>query len=176
MERRGGGAVLAGGEHEEKLARFQRDVGEGPFCGQGGVIGEGPAGEPGLACAAVVELDPVAGLAIVVGKGAAGGLELVDDHVGGLGGQGVFAGGDLFPVPHAVVVGISDYQDPGIPDLRFADKDAEAFANFLRSKAGGSVHSDNLQLLTNAHATAGRIAEALDAIIEKAKKDDLVII
>ncbi len=79
-------------------------------------------------------------------------------------------------VTYAVVVGISDYQDPGIPDLRFADKDAEAFANFLRSKAGGSVHSDNLQLLTNAHATAGRIAEALDAIIEKAKKDDLVII
>ncbi|MGB5032529.1 MAG: caspase family protein [Saprospiraceae bacterium] len=77
---------------------------------------------------------------------------------------------------YAVVVGISDYQDPGIPDLRFADKDAEAFANFLRSKAGGSVHSDNLQLLTNTQATAGRIAEALDAIIEKAKKDDLVII
>ena len=34
---------------------------------------------------------------------------------------------------YAVVVGISDYQDPGIPDLRFADKDAEAFANYLRS-------------------------------------------
>ena len=33
----------------------------------------------------------------------------------------------------AVVVGISDYQDVGIPDLRFADRDAQAFANFLRS-------------------------------------------
>lgn len=29
---------------------------------------------------------------------------------------------------YAVVVGISDYQDPAIPDLRFADKDAEALA------------------------------------------------
>ena len=38
-------------------------------------------------------------------------------------------------VTYAVVVGISDYQDPGIPDLRFADKDAEAFAAFLSSKA-----------------------------------------
>jgi len=28
---------------------------------------------------------------------------------------------------YAVVVGISDYQDKDIPDLRFADKDAEAF-------------------------------------------------
>ncbi|MBK6996737.1 MAG: hypothetical protein IPH31_18090 [Lewinellaceae bacterium] len=33
----------------------------------------------------------------------------------------------------AVVIGISDYQDPQIPDLRFADADANAFANFLRS-------------------------------------------
>ncbi|HRG69975.1 MAG TPA: hypothetical protein PLS73_14085, partial [Saprospiraceae bacterium] len=40
---------------------------------------------------------------------------------------------------YAVVVGISDYQDPGIPDLRFADKDAEAFANYLRSDAGGKL-------------------------------------
>ncbi|MFZ1255715.1 MAG: hypothetical protein WAR77_05145, partial [Saprospiraceae bacterium] len=40
---------------------------------------------------------------------------------------------------YAVVVGISDYQDPGIPDLRFADRDAEAFANYLRSDAGGKL-------------------------------------
>ena len=33
---------------------------------------------------------------------------------------------------YAVVVGISDYQDEGIPDLRFADKDALAFANSLQ--------------------------------------------
>ncbi len=77
---------------------------------------------------------------------------------------------------YAVVVGISDYQDAGIPDLRYADKDAEAFANFLRSPAGGSLNSDQLQVLTNSQATAGRIAEALDALIEKAKKDDQVII
>jgi len=77
---------------------------------------------------------------------------------------------------YAVVVGISDYQDKDIPDLRFADKDAEAFANFLRSPAGGSLDGDHLQVLTNTQATAGRIAEALDALIEKAKKDDQVII
>ena len=29
---------------------------------------------------------------------------------------------------YAVVAGISDYQDKDIPDLRFAHKDAEAFA------------------------------------------------
>ena len=77
---------------------------------------------------------------------------------------------------YAVVVGISDYQDKEIPDLRFADKDAEAFANFLRSPAGGALDGDHIQVLTNTQATAGRIAEALDALIEKAKKDDQVII
>jgi uncharacterized caspase-like protein len=71
---------------------------------------------------------------------------------------------------YAVVIGISDYQDKDIPDLRFADKDAEAFANFLRSPAGGALDGDHLQVLTNTQATAGRIAEALDALIEKAKK------
>lgn len=40
---------------------------------------------------------------------------------------------------YAVIVGISAYQDKDIPDLRFADKDAEAFANYLRSNAGQHV-------------------------------------
>jgi hypothetical protein len=36
---------------------------------------------------------------------------------------------------YPVIICISDYQDPGISDLRFAEKDAVAFANYLRSKA-----------------------------------------
>ncbi len=79
-------------------------------------------------------------------------------------------------VTHAVVIGISDYQDPGIPDLRFADRDAEAFANFLRSPAGGSLDNDHLQILTNQNATAGRIAEAMDWLLEQTKEGDQAII
>ncbi|HAD14808.1 MAG TPA: hypothetical protein DCF33_20465 [Saprospirales bacterium] len=77
---------------------------------------------------------------------------------------------------YAVVVGISDYQDHAIPDLRFADKDALAFANFLRSPAGGALDDDHLRVLTNGQATAGRIAEALDGLIEQVKEGDQVII
>lgn len=77
---------------------------------------------------------------------------------------------------YAVVVGISDYQDTRIPDLRFADKDAEAFANFLRSPAGGALDVDHLKVLTNQNATAGRIAEALDGLIEQTREGDQVII
>lgn len=43
----------------------------------------------------------------------------------------------------AAVIGISDYQDEAITDLLFADKDAEAFANFLRSTAGGTLDDDH---------------------------------
>ncbi|MCC7026617.1 MAG: tetratricopeptide repeat protein [Saprospiraceae bacterium] len=77
---------------------------------------------------------------------------------------------------YAVVVGISDYQDPGIPDLRFADKDAEAFANYLRSKAGGQLDSDHLKLLINQQATMAQFGIALDWLMESAKEGDKVII
>ena len=48
---------------------------------------------------------------------------------------------------YAVVIGISDYQDPGIPDLRYADKDAEAFVKYLLSEAGGQLKKDHIKLL-----------------------------
>lgn len=77
---------------------------------------------------------------------------------------------------YAVVIGISDYQDPAIPDLRFADKDAEAFANFLRSPAGGQLNGDHLKLLTNQAATAGKIASALYWLVDESKEGDQIII
>lgn len=77
---------------------------------------------------------------------------------------------------YAVVIGISDYQDPGIPDLRFADKDAEAFANYLRSKAGGELDDDHLKMLINKEATVAQFAIALDWLMEVTKENDQVII
>lgn len=73
----------------------------------------------------------------------------------------------------AVVVGISDYQN--ISDLQYADKDAEAFAEFLRSRAGGSLDQQHLVLLTNKNATGGKVAAALDDLLELVKKGDRVI-
>ncbi|MGB3227989.1 MAG: caspase family protein, partial [Saprospiraceae bacterium] len=77
---------------------------------------------------------------------------------------------------YAVVVGISDYQDPGIPDLRFADKDAEAFANYLSSDAGGKLDVDHLKVLLNEKATVAQFAIALDWLMEVVKENDQVII
>jgi len=77
---------------------------------------------------------------------------------------------------YAVVVGISDYQDPAIPDLRFADKDAEAFANYLRSSAGGRLDNDHLKVLLNKDATVAQFAMALDWLMEVVKENDQVIL
>lgn len=77
---------------------------------------------------------------------------------------------------YAVVVGISDYQDDGIPDLRFADKDAEAFAGFLQSPSGGSLDNDHLKVFLNEKATVAQFATALDWLWEVVKEGDNVII
>ncbi|TNE46839.1 MAG: hypothetical protein EP344_19955 [Bacteroidetes bacterium] len=77
---------------------------------------------------------------------------------------------------YAVVVGISNYQDEGIPDLRFADWDAEAFASFLRSPAGGNLDDDHLKVLINENATAGQLANVLYWLVEVCQEGDHAII
>ncbi|MBK8564969.1 MAG: caspase family protein [Saprospiraceae bacterium] len=66
----------------------------------------------------------------------------------------------------AVIVGISHYQDADIPDLKLAHHDAEAFAAFLRSEAGGGLSESDYILLTNEEATNARFAAALDWLFE----------
>ncbi len=76
----------------------------------------------------------------------------------------------------AVVVGISDYQTNGIPDLQFADRDAQAFADWLKSPAGGNVPPENMVLLLNEKATNGTFAGALDGLVDDCREGDVVII
>ena len=76
----------------------------------------------------------------------------------------------------AVVIGISDYQDEEIPDLEYAHLDAEAFAAYLQSPAGGELKEEQLKLLTDHKATTGQIAAALDWLIEVSKENDKAII
>ena len=60
----------------------------------------------------------------------------------------------------AVVVGISRYKDTDL-NLRYADRDAEEFAEFLRSPEGGKVDNAHIRVLINEQATRQRIFEAL---------------
>jgi tetratricopeptide (TPR) repeat protein len=76
----------------------------------------------------------------------------------------------------AVIIGVSDYQNPEIPDLSFAHKDAEAFAEFLKSPAGGNLRDSNLKLLLNEVATGAAVATAIDWLYESVEKNDRAII
>jgi hypothetical protein len=57
------------------------------------------------------------------------------------------------PQDFALVIGISKYKY--IRPLNYADKDADLFADFLRSPAGGKLKDDNIFKLTNEDATCG---------------------
>jgi tetratricopeptide (TPR) repeat protein len=76
----------------------------------------------------------------------------------------------------AVIVGISEYQDTSIGNLRFAHRDAEAFAAYLQSEVGGGLGEDQLKLLTNERATGARFGEALQWLLDNSSKGDKAII
>ncbi len=78
------------------------------------------------------------------------------------------------PNVYAVIVGISSYLEPGITQLQFANRDAEIFASFLKSKAGGQVPESNIRLLTDSAATTVAVYNAIYWLKKTVKKDDLV--
>ncbi len=77
---------------------------------------------------------------------------------------------------YAVVVGIDDYPDPDIEDLEFAEEDARAFADFLRSDAAGDggLPGSHVHLLTGEEATARNIRAALNEVRHRATNRDIV--
>ena len=80
------------------------------------------------------------------------------------------------PQKWAVVVGVSEYKNPGIPSLKYADKDAESLANFLRRPEGGGYDSDHMRVLLNKDATLSNVRDALINFLNQAIDMDLVII
>ena len=75
---------------------------------------------------------------------------------------------------YAVIVGISQYENKGIKSLDYAHRDAEVFADYLKSKSGGSVPEENIVLLQNEKATDAAIYEALQSLTETCKPNDRV--
>ncbi len=74
----------------------------------------------------------------------------------------------------ALIIGISDYQN--LPDLGYADKDALAFYDYLRSESGGKIDSQNIHILINERATSAQVNAQLDWLIEESKNGDRVYI
>ncbi len=77
----------------------------------------------------------------------------------------------------AVVVGISRYKHSHeIPNLRYADSDASAFYEFLRSPQGGGFPESHVRLLLNENATYQELRSALFSFLQKAIEEDFVVI
>lgn len=110
-------------------------------------------------------------------------LKLHDRDIALAGGQ--FIRGILLPKQYfednhiqryAVVVGISDYKDPKIPDLKYADADSQAFYDFITSPIGGNFNKENVLLLKNEQATLKNVKLAITNFLKKAIDTDFVVI
>jgi|GEM_PF-3657607 len=58
---------------------------------------------------------------------------------------------------YALVVGISDYKSEKIPDLKYAENDARAFIDYLKSPSGGSLPDENIVSLLGENANSASI-------------------
>jgi WD40 repeat protein len=75
----------------------------------------------------------------------------------------------------AVVIGISKFKSKNI-DLKYADKDAQYFYDFLLSKAGGEVSKDRIKLLLNGQATRENILDEIHEKLSSVHSNERVII
>lgn len=77
----------------------------------------------------------------------------------------------------ALIVGISKFANgAGLPNLRYADVDAQSVSKFLQTPAGGRFPADNILLLTNEQATLAAMQKAMKSFVTQAGPDDLMII
>ena len=83
------------------------------------------------------------------------------------------ASGKMF----ALLVGISDYQNPRIRPLRFAHRDAIVFERHLTSPRGGQLPNDRIQVLLNEEATTASIRTAINSLlkVEAGPRDSVLI-
>lgn len=79
------------------------------------------------------------------------------------------------PNIYALVVGISNYTDENIPNLKYAKKDAEAFSAYLKTGPAGAISADNMVVLTNENATRANIMKALTQLVLRTRADDMLI-
>lgn len=75
---------------------------------------------------------------------------------------------------YAVVVGVSHYKDHHIPQLSFADQDAESISKFLIEE--GRFRPENVHLVLNENATLKQLKTELRTFLAKPREEDLVLI
>ncbi|MCR9244877.1 MAG: caspase family protein [bacterium] len=72
----------------------------------------------------------------------------------------------------ALLIGINDYRDPQIPDLRGCVNDVALMAHVLESRYG----FDEIERLTDAQATRAAILAALERAVSRTGRDDFLFV
>lgn len=80
------------------------------------------------------------------------------------------------PQRWAVIVGVSEYGNPAIKNLAYADRDAKSFAEFIKTSAGGGFEEDRVKVLLNKEATLQNVKTALFNFLRQTVDKDLVVI
>ena len=73
----------------------------------------------------------------------------------------------------AVIVGVAAYRY--MPTLKFTDDDAYRFYSFLKSPEGGALGDNQIALLIDDDATAGKIERAMRQLYSNADANDVII-
>ncbi len=77
----------------------------------------------------------------------------------------------------ALLIGISQYQDPRIKDLQFAHTDALLFEKHLKSPRGGALPDENIKILVNEEANTSAVRNAFDSFLKaQAGPNDIVLV
>lgn len=77
---------------------------------------------------------------------------------------------------YALVIGIGLFQDPAVPSLRWAAKDARDFAAVLTDPLYGRFTSENVVLLTDDQATRSNILISLQSLLLRMEEEDLFVL
>jgi len=81
------------------------------------------------------------------------------------------------PRGYALVVGIANYKDPGVPKLHYSERDARDIFDILISPEGGNFHRENVHLLIGAQATLANLRHELEEWLPSQARDgDRVLI
>ena len=77
----------------------------------------------------------------------------------------------------ALIVGVGEYKNANIPDLKGPPNDARRFYELLTGKNGYAFPKQNVCLLLNEQATTGEFKQLFDtALVERARENDVVVI
>lgn len=80
------------------------------------------------------------------------------------------------PQRWAVIIGVSRYENPGIPNLMYPDDDAQSYYEFLKTKQGGAFEENHIRLLLNEQATLENVRSALFEFLRQAIDTDFITI